>query len=147
MLGEKKSGLRIISPDEVANKLRYEYAHCESDLECKRLDSIVRVLRSLQRQPFKLDEFLSDSAQFIFRQLNIQSLTISVKDADGKFRYHAFAGLRKISEDALKKCVYLEHELFDPSKYPSTAISVCTRLFLAENNHTLPVRRKHTTDH
>lgn len=134
MLGEKRNSLRSISPNEVANRLRHEYAHCESDLECKRLDAIVRVLRSLQRQPFNLDEFLTNTAQFIYRQLNIQSLSINVKEIDGKFRYHAFAGLRKSSEDALRKCVYSEQELFDPSKYPSTTISPYTKLFLAENN-------------
>jgi|YelNatPaOPRAMG01_1025707.scaffolds.fasta_scaffold06713_7 hypothetical protein len=138
MVGENRNTLRIISPDEVANKLRYDYAHCESDLECKRLDAIVRVLRGLQKQPFRLDEFLNETAQFIYRQLNIQSLSISVKDVDGKFRYHAFAGLRKASEEALKKCVYSEHELFDPSKYPHTTISVYTKLFLAENNPYAP---------
>lgn len=138
MIGRNKSALRKISPDEVANKLRYEYGHSDSDIECRRLDAIVRVLRGLQKQPFKLDEFLNETAQFIYRQLNIQSLTISVKDMDGKFRYHSFAGLRKSSEDALRKCVYSEHELFDPSKYPHTSISVYTKLFLAENNPYAP---------
>lgn len=138
MIIGQKNALRVISPDEVANKLRHDYSHCESDLECKRLDSIVRVLRGLQKQPFRFDEFLNETAQFIYRQLNIQSLSISVKDLDGKFRYHAFAGLRKASEDALRKCEYSEHELFDPSKYPSTTISIYTKLFLAENNPYAP---------
>jgi len=128
-----------ISPDLVASKLRSDYQDTSNDPDAKSLENLHRIISEMQIQHLTLHEFLNKVAQFVYLQLNIHSLTIGIKDPiDKKFHYIAFAGLRKQSENALKNCVYTKEELLDPRKYPGTAISKYTKLFLAENNPYAP---------
>ncbi|MDH4123980.1 MAG: hypothetical protein OEV21_07875, partial [Thermoplasmata archaeon] len=86
---------RLIGPHEVAGKLRHDYLSSIDYPDCRLLDALERVLSKLHGKSFRVRDFLQDTAQLIYMQLNINSLSIGLKDLDGdKFRYHAFAGLR-----------------------------------------------------
>jgi hypothetical protein len=133
---ERKGGA---SPEAVANRIRIEYQHASLKPEIKVLESLQKIISDCQSPHLSLSAFLNAVAQYIYRQLNIHSLSIGILDpSDGKFHYVAFAGLRKQAEDTLRNCVYTKEEFLDPKKYPGFSISRFTKLFLAENNPYAP---------
>lgn len=128
-----------VSPEAVANRIRIEYQHGSLKPEIKVLESLQKIISDCQSPHLSMNAFLNAVAQYIYRQLNIHSLSIGIRsDSDGKFHYVAFAGLRKQAEDTLKNCVYSREDFLDPKKYPSFSISKYTKLFLAENNPYAP---------
>ncbi len=127
------------SPEAVANRIRIEYQHASLKPEIKVLESLQKIISDCQSPHLSLSEFLSAVAQYIYRQLNIHSLSIGIRDSnDGKYHYVAFAGLRKQAEDTLRNCVYSKEDFLDPKKYPCFTISRYTKLFLAEHNPYAP---------
>ena len=127
------------SPEAVANRIRIEYQHASMRSEIKVLESLQKIISDCQSPHLSLNAFLNAVAQYIYRQLNIHSLSIGIKDSnDGKYHYVAFAGLRKQAEDTLRNCVYSKEDFLDPKSYPSFSISRYTKLFLAENNPYAP---------
>jgi len=107
--------------------------------DIKMLESLQKIISDCQSPHMSLSAFLNSIAQYIYRQLNIHSLSIGIRDPiDGKYRYAAFAGLRKQAEDTLKQCEYSGEDFLDPKQYPSFTISKYTKLFLAENNPYAP---------
>lgn len=128
-----------IPPETVANMMRSEYQHASSKPEIKQLESLKKIVSDCQTRHIQINIFLNAVAQFIYRQLNIYSLTIGILDpADGKFHYIAFAGLRKQAEDTLRAMTYTKEDFLDPKKYPSYGISRHTKLYLADNNPYAP---------
>jgi len=128
-----------VSPEAVASRIRMEYQHASLKSEIKILESLQKIISESQTPHLQLSTFLNAVAQYIYRQLNIHSLSIGIRDSgDGCYRYIAFAGLRKQAEDTLRKCVYTKQDFLDPKKYPGYSISKYTKLFLAENNPYAP---------
>jgi hypothetical protein len=127
------------SPEAVANRIRIEYQHASMKSEIKVLESLQKIISDCQSPHLSLNAFLNAVAQYIYRQLNIHSLSIGVRNSDdGKYHYVAFAGLRKQAEDTLRNCVYSKEDFLDPKKYPAFSISRYTKLFLTENNPYAP---------
>jgi len=137
---DNKAELRMnASPEAVANRIRIEYRHASMKPEIKVLESLQKIISDCQSPHLSKSAFLNAVAQYIYRQLNIHSLSIGIKDPnDGKYHYVAFAGLRKAAEDTLRNCVYSKEDFLDPKKYPYFSISRCTKLFLAEHNPYAP---------
>ena len=128
-----------ISPESVASRIRTEYQHASMKPETKRMESLQKIISDSQAPYLQLNTFLNAVAQYIYRQLNIHSLSIGIRDSgDGNYRYIAFAGLRKQAEDTLRNCVYSKEDFLDPRKYPGFQISKLTKLFLTENNPYAP---------
>jgi hypothetical protein len=133
---ERKGGAL---PEAVANRIRIEYQHASMKPEIKVLESLQKIISDCQSPHLSLSAFLNAVAQYIYRQLNIHSLSIGVRDPnDGKYHYVAFAGLRKQAEDTLRNCVYSKEDFLDPKSYPGFSISKYTKLFLTENNPYAP---------
>jgi hypothetical protein len=129
----------LIPPESVANRIRSEYMHASMNPDIKQLESLKKLVYDCQTAHVKLNTFLNAAAQFIYRQLNIHNLSIGIWDpVDKKFRYIAFAGMRKQMEDTLRGVTYARVDFLDSRKYPSYQISKYTRLFLAENNPYAP---------
>lgn len=127
------------SPEAVASRIRIEYQHASMKPEIKVLESLQKIISDCQSPHFSLNTFLNAVAQYIYRQLNIHSLSIGIRSSDdGKYHYIAFAGLRKQAEDTLRKCIYSKEDFLNPKRYPGFSISRYTKLFLAENNPYTP---------
>lgn len=128
-----------IPPESVASKVRSEYTRASMKPEIKQMEALQKIISDCQAQHIQLNTFLNAVCQFIYRQLNINSLSIGIWDqVDRKYRYIANAGLRKQAEDTLKSVTYTKQDFLDPKKYPFFPISKYTKLFLAENNPYAP---------
>lgn len=137
VIGTGKEG--SISPESVAGRIRTEYQYASMKSDVKILESLQKIVSDSQVQHLNINMFLNAVAQYIYRQLNIHSLSIGIREAsDGKYHYVAFAGLRKQAEDTLRKCVYSKEEFLDQRKYPGYSISKFTKLFLTEDNPYAP---------
>ncbi len=143
MVDLQSEATRVVSPRDVAFKMRIDYSRGFKDHTTKNLEALCGMCRRLERPGFDLNAFMKDTADLLERLFSIESIGICVRGDDGLFRYTAVVGMDEEGISEHKAIAYTESQLLDPSIYPSYEISDRTRLFLGED-HPYAAGEEHT---
>lgn len=124
----------VVGPEEVARKLRTDYAHGQLDPTMKSLEAVSSLCWDLERSDVRIMDFLANVADLISRHFGIAGVTIAVRDPDRHYRYKVMSGLERDAVLQLKSLSYTKAQVLDGSVYPGHVISSHTKLYLAEDH-------------
>ena len=126
---------RVVSPKEVALRMKIDYSRGVKDQITKDLDGVCGLCWRLEKPNLNVNSFIRETAELITKLFGIESVAVGVRDpADRLYKYRAVVGLDKELEDGYGKLSYTREQLFSASTYPSYDISDHTKLFLAEDH-------------
>ena len=114
-------------------QLRQDYSRATLDENEKVIETMISMLRNLNKPNGTIIKFLNEVAQMIYRNFQIREISIGLKSVqDGCFRYVAFAGIRDDAQTSLKALTYTIDDFSPDSKYGGKTISSQTQAYLAE---------------
>ncbi len=122
-----------INHEDVARKLKLDYAISIRDHADRNLDTIQDLLEEIGRPRGDAKELLDNVARLIFKQFHIREVAIGLKSTDGLYRYVTMHGMRANIWAEHRDLAYTYDSFFDNTKYKGTVISDCTKLLLAED--------------
>jgi hypothetical protein len=135
MVDRKSDAQKVVSPKEVALKMKLEYSRGIKDSLTRDLEAVTELCRMLEKPTVDTNVFIREVANVIMKDFAIESVAIGVKDhIDSRFKYRTVMGLEKDVADGFKDLSYSREELLEPSNYPAYDISDRTKLFLAEDH-------------
>lgn len=122
------------SPDDVARKLKMDYARASKDEADRYLECIQQISGEIVKPKQDTRQLVDFAAKLIFKQVHIKEVAIGLRSAsDGKFRYIAMQGMRANIWAQHTGLSYTHDSFFSNSKYKGTLISKLTKLLLAED--------------
>lgn len=125
----------IVSPGEVALRMKLDYSRGVKDHTTKALESVSDLCWKLEQPGPIADSFVRDAAELISKLFGIESVAIGVRDpVDRLYRYKVVVGLEKECADGFSKLSYTREQLLNSATYPSHDISSHTKLFLSEEH-------------
>ncbi len=126
---------KVVTPTEVAMKMKLDYAHGLRDPTSKILEAILAMAAKLEKPGFDLRAILQESAEMISRNLGIASVAIGLWNPSlMKYKYEVVVGLNPESVKGFMALSYNRNELTDPKTYPQHDISRMTKVFLGEEH-------------
>jgi hypothetical protein len=135
---------KVVSPRDVAFKMKIDYSRGIKDHATKTLEALCSMSSRLEQPNIDIDAFVKDTADMVVRLFGIETVGICIRDAtDGRYRYATVVGMDGHALDEFKAIAYTEQQLLEPSTYPSYEISDRTRLFLGED-HPYTASEEHT---
>jgi len=122
-----------VAHEDVARKLKLDYAGSIRDHTDRNLDSIQDLLEEVGRPKGDAKELLDNVAKLIYKQFHIREIAIGMKSSDGLYRYVTMHGMRANIWAQHRDLAYTYDSFFDNTKYKGTVISDYTKLLLAED--------------
>lgn len=120
---------------DISRKWRMDYTFTSADLTSRGLDVLDKLCSHLCTPPADVRAICEDAAILIVKQFGMRDATVGLKSAkDGLFRYEVVVGMKKETEDALRKLAYTVDDFLSDKKYKGTTISKYTRLYLTEDS-------------
>jgi len=119
--------------EDVARRLKLEYAGAIRDHTDRNLDSIQDLLEEIGRPKGDARELLESVAKLIYKQFHIREVAIGLKSPDGLYRYVTMHGMRANVWAQHRDLAYPYDSFFDNTKYKGTVISDYTKLLMAED--------------
>lgn len=128
-----EDALKVVSPGDVATKLRLDYSRGIKDATTKAIDELHRLCTRLARPDVDLNGFLKETADMISRHFGIASVAVAIWDPAMKhYKYEIVIGVGEESVKGFKQLFYTKEQLFNERTYPSHEVSKQTRLYLSE---------------
>jgi hypothetical protein len=135
---------KVVSPRDVAFKMKIDYSRGFKDHVTKNLEALRSMCLRLEQPNIDMDAFVRDIAGMVEKLFGIESVGICIRDAtDGLYRYASVVGIDEQGVSEFNAIAYTEQQLLEPSTYPSYEISDRTRLFLGED-HPYTASEEHT---
>jgi hypothetical protein len=129
----------IVTPLEVAQKLKTDYSHGLMDHTSKVLEEVCELGWRLERSEIQTQDFLNEIADLISRRFGITSVSIAVYDPLTKlYHYKVVNGLDKEVIGSYLSIAYTKAQVNDNSTYPCHEISSHTKIYLAEEHPYAP---------
>jgi hypothetical protein len=120
---------------DIARKWRMDYTFASGDLASRGLDALHKLCSHLCVPSVDVKALCEEAATLIVKQFSLRDATIGLRsDKDGLFRYEVVVGMKKETEDAIRKLVYSEDDFLSDKEYKGVTISKYTRLYLAEDS-------------
>jgi len=130
----KAAEQKVVSPNDVAIKMKIDYSRGFKDHTTKNLEAFDSILVRLEQPNFDMDALTKDTAETLERLFSIESVGICIRGDDGLYRYSTVAGVDEQTFNEFKTIAYTEEQLQNGSVYPSHEISNRTRLYLTEDH-------------
>jgi hypothetical protein len=138
----------VVSPDDVARKLKMDYSRAAKDEADRYLDCIQQLSGEIVKPKHDSRQLVDFAAKLIFKQVHIKEVAIGLRSAsDGRFRYVAMQGMRANIWAQHAGLSYTHDTFFSNSKYRGTLISKLTKLLLAEDEPYDEVEKKTYSEH
>jgi hypothetical protein len=129
----------VVNPEEVARKLRTDYAHGIKDHMSKALEEICELGWRLERSDIQTQDFLAAITDLISRRFGITSVSIAIWDpVDKLYHYKAVNGIDKEAVESYLRIAYTKAQIDDNSTYPCHEISSHTKIYLTEEHPYAP---------
>jgi len=126
---------RVVSPDEVATKMRLDYSRGVKDHTTRVLESVCDLVWSLEQPKHDVDALVKNAAEMISRHFGIASVAIALRDpVGGLYRYQVVVGVNDEVVKGFSDLVYTKEQLSDEEAYRSDEVSRHTRLYLSEHH-------------
>jgi hypothetical protein len=123
-----------VSHDDVARKLKLDYANAVKEEGDRYLESIQHMCVEVMKPSEDSHKIVEYVAKLVFRQFHIKEVSIGLRSsADGKYRYAAMQGMRVNVWAEHANLVYDRESFNDDVRYKGTHISKYTKLMLAED--------------
>lgn len=136
------------SHDDVARKLKQEYANAVKDDADRYLETIQQLCVEVLRHNQASMRIVEHVAKLIFRQFHIKEVSIGLRSAsDGRYRYAAMQGMRVNIWAEHAKLSYDRQAFHDDQRYKGTQISKFTKLLLAEDEPYDDYEKKTYSEH
>lgn len=150
----------VVSPAEVASKMRIDYVHGFKDQTSKALESLGGILARISAHDFDLMNLYKECASIVSKELGLSSVCIAAwVPSVEQYWFKATVGLGEEAVAVYQKLWYTKNNVVDEKTYPSHEISRQTRLYLSEEHPFAPgqeatfmqpkligMRRRSTTD-
>jgi len=138
-MGHTDETPEVVTPQEVARKLRTDYSHGIKDRTTKALENVCELCWELERSDMNTQDFLTKIAELISKDFGFASVTIAVRDpVDKLYRYKVVNGIDEESVAEFKRIVYTKAQVNDSSTYPGHEISSHTKIYLTEQHPYAP---------
>ena len=122
------------SHDEVARKLKLDYANAMKEETDRYLESIQQLCLEVMKQGQESKKMVEYVTKLVFRQFHIKEVAVGLRSAsDGKYRYSAMQGMRVNIWAEHAQLSYDRESFYDDVKYKGTHVSKYTKLLLAED--------------
>ena len=129
----------VVSPQEVARKLKTDYAHGMKDRTTKALENVCELCWALERSDMQVQEFLTKVADLVSKDFGIASVTIAVRDpVDRLYRYKVVNGIDEEAVKEFKAIAYTKEQVNDTTTYPCHEVSSHTKIYLTEEHPYAP---------
>jgi hypothetical protein len=129
----------VVSPHEVARKLKTDYSYGTIDHTTKALEDICKLCWRFERSDIRFQDFLGEIADLISKRFGIASVSIAVRDPlDRLYRYRAVNGIDEKAIEEFKRIAYTKAQVTDTNTYPSHEISSHTKIYLTEEHPYAP---------
>jgi len=126
---------RVVSPDEVATKMRLDYSRGVRDHTTKVLESVCDLVWSLERPMQDIDALVKNAAEMISKHFGIASVAVALRDpVDGLYRYPVVVGVDDEVRKGFADIAYTKEQLRDEGIYKSDEVSRHTKLYLSEHH-------------
>ena len=133
--GDRRRSHTPIDHRDIARKWRMDYTFASADLASRGLDALHQLCSHMCAPSVDIKALCEEAASLIVKQFSMRDTTVGLRnEKDGLFRYEVVVGMKKESEEAIRKLVYSEDDFLSDKEYKGTTISKYTRLYLAEDS-------------